>query len=190
MSKANRYFLSALCFLFCFSIIATQAEETTVRRYQLPDHGSIQLKIPVSWKDELRQPPHGLPPTIVFKPGIGKPFEILITPIWPASKEKQPMSSEKLKQLVQQEAERAKSQAVEKTVPTQELRGSSGMGYYFSVTDRAPGPEEYKFMTQGMIRVGNLTVTFTILTNDGQEKVVTDALSMLKIAVHMDGDVT
>jgi len=190
MNRVRRLFLSALYLVFYFFPVATLAEETIVRSYLLPDHGNIQIKVPVSWKDDLRQPPHRLPPTITLKPKTGKPFEILITPIWPASKENQPMSSEKLKQLVQQGAERAKSQAVEKTVPTQELRGSSGMGYYFAVTDRAPGSEEYKYMTQGMIHIGDLTVTFTVLTNDGQEKIVTDALSMLKSAIHVNGNTT
>ncbi len=184
MNQGGKLFHSACYLVFCFFAVATLAEETITRSYLLPDHGSIQFKVPLSWRDDLRQPPHRLPPTIALKPKTGKPFEILVTPIWPASKEKQPIPSEKLKQLVEQEAERAKSQAVEKTVPTQELRGSSGMGYYFAVTDRVPSPEEYKYMTQGMIRVGNLTVTFTVLTNDGQEKIVTDALSMLKSAIH------
>jgi hypothetical protein len=188
MNRTGRFSLSALCVASCFFAIAIQAEETIVRSYLLPDHGNVQLKVPTSWESDLRQPPHRLPPTITFKAKTGKPFEILITPIWPASKEQEPMSFEKLKQLVQQGAERAKSQAVEKTVPMQELKGPSGMGYYFAVTDRAPGPEEYKYMTQGMIRVDNLTITFTILTNDGQENVTNDALSMLKSAAHLAGD--
>lgn len=188
MNRAGRLFFSTLYAIFCLSAGSTLAEETFVRSFSLPDHGSIQFKVPISWKDDLRQPSHRLPPTITFKPTTGKPFEILITPIWPASKEQQPMSFEKLKQLVEQGAERAKSQAVEKTVPTQELKGPSGRGYYFAVTDRAPSPEEYKYMTQGMIRVSNLTVTFTILTNNGQENVANDALSMLKSATHLADD--
>ena len=40
-------------------------------------------------------------------------------------------------------------------------------------------------MTQGMLKVSDLVVTFTILTNDGQEQVPRDALSMLTSAVHI-----
>jgi hypothetical protein len=53
-------------------------------------------------------------------------------------------------------------------------------GFYFAATDRAPKPDEYKFLTQGVVRVGELSVTFTILTNDGQDAVVKQALDALK----------
>ena len=66
-----------------------------------------------------------------------------------------------------------------------ELTGTSGVGYYFSATDRAPAPGEYRYMTQGMISVGALAVTFTILTNDGQSGVVDDALAMVSRAAHV-----
>jgi hypothetical protein len=42
-------------------------------------------------------------------------------------------------------AKKAASQSVEGTLPLQELKGIEGRGYYFSATDRAPGPGEYVF---------------------------------------------
>ena len=65
-----------------------------------------------------------------------------------------------------------------------ELQGTAGKGFYFCATDRAPKPGEYKYLTQGTIRVGELLVTFTILTNDGQAGVVSGAMMMLKTARH------
>ncbi|HEY7676568.1 MAG TPA: hypothetical protein VIG69_05830, partial [Candidatus Methylomirabilis sp.] len=72
------------------------------------------------------------------------------------------------------------------TIEVRELQGVAARGYYFSATDRAPKPGEYKFMTQGMLRVGSLLVTFTILTNDGQGNIVADALAMLRSARHVE----
>jgi hypothetical protein len=37
-------------------------------------------------------------------------------------------------------------------------------------------------MTRGKVMVGDVSVTFTILTNDGQEAVIRSALTMLKSA--------
>ncbi|MEW6330662.1 MAG: hypothetical protein AB1560_04290 [Pseudomonadota bacterium] len=176
--------------LLCFFANTTFAQDTDTRKYPLPDHGSIQLKVPVPWADDLRQPPDRLPPTIAFKPKSGNRFEILITPIWSASKGASLPNSEKIKELVQQASEQAKLQSVEKNLYLRELKGASGNGYYFSATDRAPEPEGYKYMTQGTIRVGDLMVMFTLLTNDGQEKVINDALSMLKSAIHMKSGTT
>lgn len=185
--SAYSYFVGLLLYL---SVNAAFAQDTDTRKYPLPDHGSIQLNIPVAWDDDLRQPPDRLPPTIAFKPKSGNKFEILITPIWLEPKGALPPNSEKIKGLVQQASEQAKFQSVEKNIQLKELKGASGNGYYFSATDRAPEPEGYKYMTQGTIRVGDLMVMFTLLTNDGQEKVINDALSMLKSAIHMQGDTT
>jgi hypothetical protein len=52
------------------------------------------------------------------------------------------------------------------------------------VTDHAPKPGEYKHMTQGILPVGILMLPFTVYTNDGQQDIVTEALTMLKSAIH------
>ena len=85
---------------------------------------------------------------------------------------------------MQQAAERVRAVAAEQTIEILELAGAAGVGYYFSVTDPAPKPGEYKHMTQGILPVGILLLPFTIYTNDGQQDIVTDALTMLKSAIH------
>ena len=188
MNNIRRYLGYVTCLLISLAVTAVVAEETGARRYALPDHGSIQLNVPASWRDEIRQPPNRLPPTIVFKQRAGKPFDVLMTPIWPPKKDTSPLSAERMRQQVEQVLEHAKPQAVEKMIEVRELRGPVNLGYYFSATDRAPGPGEYKYMTQGMTRVGDLLVTFTILTNDGQGDIVNDALTMLKSAMHVNNN--
>jgi hypothetical protein len=175
-----------MCLLFCVPIAVATAGEVSIRRYELPDHGSIQLNVPTLWKEEIRQPPNRLPPTVTFKQKAGASFQVLVTPIWLVKKDSPLASVEGIRQQMQQAAEQAQSRAVEKTIKVKELDGSSGHGYYFSATDRSPAPGEYKYMTQGMVRVSNLVVTFTILTNDSQGNIVTDAIAMLKSAVHVD----
>ena len=93
-------------------------------------------------------------------------------------------SEKRLRELETKAAERIKHQAVEKTIPLKEIRGTEGKGFYYFATDRAPKPGEYKYLNQGKLLVGELIVIFTILTNDGQEAVVSSALEMLKTARH------
>jgi len=185
MNKISSFSRCVILLLLGFTVMAVAAEKTNDRRYPLPDHGLFQMKVPMSWKDELRQPPDRLPPTIVLRPASGDQFQVLITPIWLARKDVPLPSGEAIRQQVQRGVESAKSQAVEETLKVMELQGSSGSGYYFSATDKAPKPGEYKFMTQGILLVGELIVTFTILTNDSQRNVVNDALTMLKSAIHV-----
>jgi hypothetical protein len=187
MKKISRVLWGTAGLLLCCSICVALAVDKGSRRYQLPDRSVIQLEVPGSWKDEVRQSRKNLPPTIIFRPPTGSSFMVLVTPIWPRKTGSPPASPEKIRQLVYQAAEHVKPQVVEKTIKVEKLQGPAGMGYFFSVTDRAPKPGEYKFMTQGIIRIGEVLTTFTILTNQGQASVVADALEMLKQARHEKG---
>ena len=169
--------------LFCLIATAAIAQtDTAERRFALPDHGNFVITVPRDWKDQLRQPPDRLPPTIVFGPGSGKPFHVVMTPIWPPTKDHALPSRDQVRAAIERGAQEAGSQAVEKELRVVELQGRSGAGFYFSATDRAPKPGEYKLLTQGSILVGKLVVNFTILTNDGQEAVVKQALDALRSA--------
>ena len=168
-----------LPFLVMAAMAAAQTNGATPRRFTLPDHGSFVIQVPPDWKDQTRQPPNRLPPTIAFGPGSGKPFQVLLTTIWPATKDRPPQSRDQLRATVERSAEVARTQAVEKELRIVEFRGAPGRAST-SATDRAPKPGEFKFLTQGIVRVGELAVTFTILTNDGQEAVVKQALEALK----------
>jgi hypothetical protein len=76
--------------------------------------------------------------------------------------------SELILKILQDGGNKLLAEAVEKELRFQELKGKTGLGYYFSITDKAPAikPGEYKYMTQGGIPVGNLLVMFTIFSNE------------------------
>jgi hypothetical protein len=169
--------------LLIAAVASAQVGKATERRFTLPDHGSFVIHVPVDWKEQLRQPPDRLPPTITFAPGSGQPFQVLLTTIWPATKDRAPQSRDQLRAMVERSAQSAKAQAVERDVPVVEFQGRTGPGFYFSATDRAPKPGEFDSLTQGIVRVGELSVTFTILTNKGQDRIVKQAIEALKGAV-------
>lgn len=70
----------AVILLLGFAFIAVAAEKTSDRRYTLPDHGVLQMKVPATWKDEVKQQSDNLPPIITLKPASGGPSIISITP--------------------------------------------------------------------------------------------------------------
>ena len=161
------------------------AEDTSLREFQLPKNGTLQLNAPRSWRESVRQPSEDLPPTIIFSPPQGNGFQILITPMWAVRPGIAMPGKEEIRRVVANAAETAKRQAVERDIPIVEIRGDSTNGYYFSATDRAPKPGEFKYMAQGMLRLGELSATFTVLSNDSAGSVVADALKMLKAARHV-----
>jgi hypothetical protein len=178
---------SMICASFLIAVTSPFAEETDSRSYSLPDHGSLQLQVPPLWVDQLRQPAGQLPPTITFSQKSGNSFRILMTPLWAANKESVLPDGDKLRHMVHESADQTRAQAVERSIDVVEIIGTSGVGFYFSATDQAPKPGEYKYMTQGIIRIGELMTTFTILTNEGQGDIASKALMMLKTAKHNKG---
>ena len=163
----------------------TAATKSSDRRFPLPDHGTVTMTVPPIWTDQVRQPPDRLPPTIVFTPELGNAFRIMITPIWAANKDIPVPSDRDIRSSVEQSLEGIRGQAVESSIPVRELKREGVRGYYFSVTDRAPKPGEFKFMTQGAVASGSLIITFTVLSNDGTGKVEKDAITMISSIKHV-----
>lgn len=159
-----------------------QSEPASFRSYSLTPHGVLTVAVPSSWNDQMRQPAANMPPTILFTPEHGYDFNVQVTPIWPTKPDAVVPTLEIIAQEVRKAADDAKANSVESTVLLHEIHGSSGDGYYFSVMDRGAKPEEFKYMTQGMVRVGYLMMTFTIVSSDKSGTVVKNALTMLQSA--------
>ena len=175
----------ALAFALGAVLPAVQAADTAEKSYALPDHGALKLKAPREWKDELHPAQGSTPLTITFQPAKGAPFEVLVTPIWRAAADVPVATRQTIAQRVRRAADEVKDQSIEQDIPLVEFAGASGPGFYFSVTDKAPKPDEFKYLTQGMVRVSELVLTFSVLTNDGQADVVPVVLEMMKTAGHV-----
>jgi hypothetical protein len=160
------------------------ADDSRLRRYELPNLDTLELTLPPGWVDNVDVPPGGAPLTIQLTPADGAPFEVHVTPQAPDPAATRVMDPAALREAVRESAERIRPQAVEETIEIEPLQGASGAGFRFSVTDRLPPPGEYRRMTQGALQAGDLILWFTILTNDGQDAAVAKALAMLQSAVH------
>jgi hypothetical protein len=76
---------------------------------------------------------------------------IHVTPMWNPGPEKDFNSPERIRKILEDGGTRLLADAVEKELKLQELKGRTGLGYYFSLTDKAPSIKagEFKYMTQG-----------------------------------------
>ena len=181
-AKLSQYLVRGL--LAFVSVHAARAQETVARSYPVPEHGRIEFKIPSSWKDQIQQLKGTLPPTITWSQQSGAAFRVMVTVGWQDQSAEARLTEAELKQRVDQTMALRESQAEEKQLSIQELKGPSAHGYYFSATDRAPKPGEHKHLTQGIVLVEELIVAFIIFTNDGQEGIAADALAAIRSATH------
>ena len=154
----------------------------SVRKYPIPDHGILELNVLPSWKDNIHKPQKDMFPTIIFIPAKGNDFQVLITVIWSKTGEQDFNSPVKIRTLVEQDGQNILPKAVETNLVVQQMRGVNSIGYFFSLTDKAPNPGEFRYMTRGGIAVGNLLLNATILYRVKDSESVKDALSMLREA--------
>jgi hypothetical protein len=172
----------ALAIFFDASPVTSQV--ANMRSYVIPNRGTLEMAVPTSWKDAIRQPSAEVPPTISFSPREGNAFRALITPLWQAIPQPGFSSAENIRAFLEQQGRKALASAVETRLILEELRAQSGVGYYYSLTDRAPKPGEFTYLTQGALGVGDLLISFTLLHREKEPPERQAVLEMLRSAVH------
>ena len=162
--------------------IVSAAGQKTMRKHPIPEHGTLELNIPAPWKGKVHKPQEKMPPTIIFNPAKGDDFQVTIAVLWGKTREQDYNSQEKVRAFVEEDGQKFLPNAAEAKIVLQEIKGVTNAGYYFSITDKAPNPGEYRYMTRGAIGVGKLFLDFTILHRVKDSQSVRDALSVLQEA--------
>ncbi len=70
--------------------------------------------------------------------------------------------------------------AVEKELPVEPFKNGETHGYQVCATDKAPKPDEYKYICQGMASVGTWVVGYTVLYNDSGKAQAEKAVKALQ----------
>ncbi|HKR58661.1 MAG TPA: hypothetical protein VJS64_02920 [Pyrinomonadaceae bacterium] len=159
-------------------VTPSASEPWQERTLSVADRGTLVLFSPRAWVQQTNQSP----PSIRFSNSSGQKFVVFITAQWSPTQDSSFNSPVRLHALIEDTAAKISPQAVERTIPIDEINGTDGRGYYFSATDKAPAPDEYKYLTQGALAVDDLLLRFTVLTNETESSVVNDALNMVRSA--------
>ena len=155
--------------------------QTAPRSFAVPGHGAVSFAVPAGWTEEIQASGRGLAPTFEFteeKSGT----KLLVTPLATPADNPQFMSRDNLRVLVARSAERAQPTAVEPELLLRDIATSSGDGWYFQATDRAPKAGEFKFMANGAVPAGKLLLSFTVLSHHQPPEGVAGALAIVKSA--------
>jgi hypothetical protein len=170
----------SLTFLGTSSSLAAGLKE--IRKYPIPDHGVLELNMPISWQSNIYKPRENLPLTIIFAPTEGNDFQGLITVLWDTVGESDFNNPEKVRTLVEKDGKKVLPRAVESTIVLKEIRGPQNTGYFYSLTDKAPKPGEFRYITRGEMIVRNLILNVTILHRVKESESMREALFMLRQA--------
>ena len=177
-------FATVLVAVFLGTAIVCADEKTTIKKYPIPQHGVLELKVPASWKTKIHKPQEEMPPAMIFSPATGNDFEVTMMVLWGKKEEPDFNRPEKVKTFLEKEGQKLLTRIVETKIVLNEIKGTTHTGYYFSVTDKNPEPGEYRYMTRAGIGVGSLLLQVTVLHRVRESGAVKDTLSMLREAKH------
>jgi hypothetical protein len=124
---------------------------------------AVTIELRDAWKED------GAPDPNTISAGIAGRMQVLVTALPPRA------GDGGVRKLVQEAADNYAPQSVEKKADLKPLKGAQAEGFYFTVTDPAPGPGDFLVMRQGAVAVGGAWVTFTVLFNKGAEREADDA---------------
>ena len=164
---------------------ASVADDTRLRRYELPDFDALEMTLPEGWQDHVDEQPGSAELTIELRPELGAAFEAYVTPEPNGQAPGRVQDAETLRAAVRDAALRLPLPAG-KAPEIRRLQGADGVGYYFLATDPAPLPDEFRHLVQGALLAGGLVLRFEILANDEADPAIAQALAMLQGAVHRD----
>ena len=142
----------------------------------------LWLTIPATWNEKFEAPEKNMPPSVWMTARQGATFNVIMTPLSGTPVGAAMSDENRLRAIVASAARSALEKSVEMTIPVQNLTGPHVHGFYLVATDRAPKPNEWKYLTQGMINIDGEPFAFTILTNDGQEAIAKAAMELIRNA--------
>ncbi|MCL5037786.1 MAG: hypothetical protein M1269_11820 [Chloroflexi bacterium] len=160
---------------------AIEDDSSLYRSYEMPGHVILQFIVPPDWKELIRGSRWG-PPTIELYPRDSNDFLVVLDITLTKKSGENYNNPAVIRKKVEEEGNKLLEISVEKSLVIQELKGTEAIGYYYSITDKAPKPGEYTYMTQGRIDTLDFQVSFSIFFKDRSAPYENEALEMLKTA--------
>lgn len=175
-------------FLFLLAPATAVGDEALVN---LGEPGALVLPLPQDWSHEIGPADADTPPTVILQAPHAD-IVVLVTPFWAhEGAELDYGTAGSVHRVVERSAVEIAPGAAEARLAIEPI-GGGRTGYWFFATDkslvgRAPVPNEYLYLIQGAVMVGDLLCTFTVLTNDTPSADAELALEMLRNAAHRTG---
>ena len=170
--------------LYCCRVIAFQYD-AGIESFAVPGHGELVFRVPVEWEINhvFHEEDEGVPPVITFfaRDETGREiFQLNVSALWDDGYSRDVTEPDSIRQLVEQVGRDILEYSDESELVLKPINGSSGEGYYFSVTDSSARPGEYGYLCQGALAVGEVVLVFSLFTHDGDAMLREKTLQMLR----------
>jgi hypothetical protein len=151
--------------LFAFGLammIAGACAEAADRVVTVPcaEAGTLEFEVPEDWTVDISRHDVRMPPTVTVAAPDGQ-AQWVVTAVWKAADRKPPATPDEIRARVRRTAETVGAPAA----PLQ----ATPTGFYFDAGGDIT-PEPYTRLRQGMLRVGELTVSFTAMSAEARTR--------------------
>ncbi|CAN5428124.1 hypothetical protein BH09PLA1_BH09PLA1_37670 [soil metagenome] len=157
-----------------------------VKSYSVDGHGDLNLTIPAGWNESEDAPQPGMPRTVRLTDPDEK-FEILISILPPPKDVPDFNSPQKLRAIADAQGTHMLATSRETSVALEEIKGASANGFVYTLTDRTPAPGSFEFITGGVVGVGDLILSTTMLMHEKNPPQRATALAVLSGASQSSG---
>ena len=144
-------------------------------------HHRLVLLVPEPWHATASDPVNGAVTIRVTSKG-SQDFILLLTALEPDKASAKLLDEEGIKLLVTMQGAEMLPTAVETELKLLRVEGGAGVGYFYVLTDRREVlPEgEYRYVCQGVMAVGRLSLSVTLLTHRPTEDLMRAFFRLLK----------
>ena len=185
----KRLFLLAVSAFVLSMLVApgTASAKNTIRRFNLPGHGALEMTVPASWKEQVDQPTGGYPPTITLTSKAGDRMQMMITPLWSMSQKQGFNDPSRLKKILERDGHDMLPGSDDSNFEVKEIKRKDGNLFYFTLSKKDLKPGEYRYATRAQLGTGGLLLSVAILTDSKDSNNLHTALDALKGARHIAG---
>ncbi len=189
MQKNSRFFLILVSALFLSTLVAPgpASAKNITRRFNLPEHGVLEMSVPASWKEDVNQPKGGYPPTITLASKSGDRVQMIISPLWSMTQKKGFNDPSRMKKILERDGRDMLPGSNEASYEVKEIKRKDGNLFYFTLSKKDLKPGEYRYATRAQLGTGELLLSVAILTDSKDSHNLQVALDALKGARHVSG---
>jgi hypothetical protein len=119
--------------------------------------GALEMQVPADWTVQESRHDVRMPPTVTVSAPDGR-AQWVVTAVWKAADRKPPATLPEIRTRVQRTAETVGAAGA----PLRPLPAGAPAGYFFDAGSDIT-PEPFTLLRQGMLKVGELTVSFTAM---------------------------
>lgn len=159
-------------------------EKTSLRRFSIPDTGTINILIPQAWLHRFYLPADQGTPTIIFFPGAGDEFMIEMSVLTNQKNDPKFNTAESLQDVLRKDMAEAMNVAAEKVLKLNPFEGIRAAGYYFTMTNTKAEANGYPYIVRGRVAVDKIQLNVTVLSRTKKSSGINNAVEIMSSAFY------